>query len=271
MNSALAIGSALAALPLAGFLADFENWVGGLSTRLAEAVGGASDPVTLAIFFAAGVLASLTPCVYPMIPIVVAYMGGAETRALADGAPAAGRRRRILVRSLLYVVGMALVYTGLGLAAVLLGRTFGALTQTWWAYGFVGLVLFVFGLSLLGLFDIRVPAFLLNLAGGGPREGHLGAVVMGATSSIVAAPCAAPIVFPLVAIVGQQGRLVFGALAMLSFSLGLGLLFLLLGISSGLAASLPRPGGWMETLKKVLGVVMVLLALYFFHMGYLRW
>jgi thiol:disulfide interchange protein DsbD len=262
----------LAALtPLAGFLLDLENWVGGLSSKLAESVGGASDPVAVGIFFLAGILASLTPCVYPMLPIVVAYMGGAETAAMAAGAEQAGRRRRIVMRSLLYVVGMAIVYTALGLAAVLLGRTFGALTQEPWAYAIVGLVMLVFGLSLFGLFEIKVPDFILQKVGTGPREGHIGAIVMGATSAIVAAPCAAPIVFPLVAIVGQQGRIVFGTIAMLAFSLGLGLLFLVLGIFSGAAASMPRPGGWMVTLKKVLGVVMVILALYFFYQGYLRW
>jgi thiol:disulfide interchange protein DsbD len=259
-----------AAIPLASLLRDFESWVGGISERLASAVSGASDPLAIAIFFAAGVLASLTPCVYPMIPIVVAYMGGAESAAAAGGGGDVGRRQRVVFRSLAYVVGMALVYTALGLTAVLLGRTFGAMTQTAWAYWIVGGVLVVFALSLVGLFELRVPNFILQRVGTGPREGMLGAVVMGATSAVVAAPCAAPIVFPLVTIIGTQQRVVFGTVAMLAFSLGLGLLFLLLGISSGLAASVPRPGAWMVRLKAGLGVVMILLSLYFFYQGYLK-
>jgi thiol:disulfide interchange protein DsbD len=242
-----------------------------MSTQLAEAVSGSSDPVAIGIFFVAGVLASLTPCVYPMIPIVVAYMGGAESAAAASGSESGGRKRRVVIRSLAYVLGMAVVYTALGLTAVLLGKTFGAMTQTAWAYWLVAAVLILFGLNLFGLFELRVPDFIMKRVGTGPREGLLGAGVMGATSAVVAAPCAAPIVFPLVTIIGTQGRVVFGGLAMLSFSLGLGLLVLLLGVSSGLAASVPRPGQWMVTLKKVLGVVMVLISLFFAYQGYLRW
>ncbi len=267
----ISVSPVAAALPVASLLVDLENWVGGLSARLAEAVAGASDPVAVMIFFAAGVLASLTPCVYPMLPIVVTYMGGAETAAVAAGATAEGRRKRIVMRSLAYVIGMALVYTALGLAAVMVGRTFGAMTQSPWAYGLVGVVMVIFALNLFGIFELRVPSFITDRLGTGPREGLGGAAIMGATSAIVAAPCAAPIVFPLVTIVGTEGRVIFGAIAMLAFSLGLGLLFMLLGIFSGLAASLPRPGGWMVTLKKVVGGLMLAIALYFFYLGYLRW
>ncbi|RMG46029.1 MAG: hypothetical protein D6718_06275 [Acidobacteria bacterium] len=268
MTSVAALGLRLA--PLAGLLTDLENWAGGVSARLADAVGHVSDPLALGIFFAAGVLASLTPCVYPMIPIVVAYMSGAESAALATGGAPSGRRARVLVRSLAYVSGMALVYTGLGLFALLARRPFGSVTQTFWGYAFVALVLFVFALSLLGLFEIRVPSFVLDRIGSGPRQGLIGAVAMGASSAVVAAPCAAPIVVPLAAIVAQQGRIVFGTLAMLSFSLGLGLLLLLIGVSSGLAATMPKPGGWMVTLKKAMGVVMLGLAAWFLYQGWWR-
>ncbi len=251
-------------------VASFSQWVGGLSDQLAGAVGGASDPLAIAIFFGAGVLASLTPCVYPMIPIVVTYMGGAETDALAAGASSEGRRGRILLRALIYVIGMAVVYTGLGMFAILASKPFGSVTQSFWGYAIVGLVLAIFGLGMMGLFEIRVPSFLLNRIGTGPRQGMIGAALMGATSAIVAAPCAAPIVLPLVALVAKEGRLLFGTIAMLAFSFGLGLLFVVLAIFSGMAASLPRPGGWMVTLKKIVGVVMLLLALWFFYQGWGR-
>jgi len=246
-------------------LESFERWVGGLSDQLAQSLAGASDPLALLIFFAAGLLTSLTPCVYPMIPIVVTFMGGAESASVAAGADRSGRRSRVFWRSLLYVLGMAVVYTALGLAAILAGRTFGSLTQSFWGYALVAAVLAVFGLSLLGLFEVRVPTFILQRLGSGPREGSLGALLMGATSAIVAAPCAAPIVFPLAAMVAREGRVVFGTIAMLVFSLGLGVLFLVLGVSSGLMASLPRPGAWMVTLKKVTGAVMLLIAASFVY------
>lgn len=255
---------------LAAPLAEEAAWIGRLSRALAESAQGASLPAALAIFFVGGLLASLTPCVYPMIPIVVAYMGGAESSATA-GVSAAARRRRVVLRAVAYVLGMAVVYTVLGVVAASLGQTFGGLTQTFWAYAFVAVVMLVFGLSLLGLFEIRVPSFLMNRLGGGPREGLLGAAFMGATSGLVAAPCAAPIVFPLLAMVGRQGRPVFGALGMFSFSLGLGMLFLALGIFSGLATALPKPGGWMVVMKKIVGALMIVLAGYFLWQGWQRW
>ncbi len=257
-----------AAAPL---LADLGNWAETLSDQLSAHIEGASMPVALGIFFLGGVLASLTPCVYPMIPIVIAYMGGAETAAVASGADAAGRRRRVVMRAVAYVLGMSVVYTILGIVAAMLGKTFGAMTQTFWAYAVVALVLIVFGLGLFGLFEIRVPSFIMNRVGTGPRQGLGGALVMGATSGIVAAPCAAPIVFPLLALVGQGGAVLFGTLGMFVFSLGLGLLFLLLGIFSGMAASMPRPGPWMVTLKKVVGVLMIVLGVFFLYKGYQRW
>ena len=255
-------------LALAG--SGLEDRVSALAAQLADSVTGASDPLAIGLFFAAGGLASLTPCVYPMIPIVVTYMGGAESDAVAAGASVEGRRWRVTLRALGYVAGMSAIYTGLGMAAILLGKPFGSLTQTFWGYGLVALVLGVFGLSMMGLFEIRVPSFLLDRVSSGPRQGMLGAALMGATSAIVAAPCAAPIVFPLVTLVATQQRLVFGTVAMLAFSLGLGVLFLVLAIFSGLAASLPRPGGWMVTLKKIIGVVMLVLAVWFVYQGWMR-
>jgi thiol:disulfide interchange protein DsbD len=252
---------------LAGFLGELESYVGGLAETLAGSVGEASDPLRLALFFGAGVLASLTPCVYPMIPIVVTYMGGAESTSMAEGAGREGRRGRVFVRALLYVGGMAVVYTALGLAAILLGKPFGSLTQSFWGYAIVAGVIGVFALSMLGLFEIRVPSFLLNRVGTGPKQGFAGSVVMGASSAIVAAPCAAPIVLPLVTLVAQEQRILFGGMLMLSFSLGLGLLFLVLAVSSGLAASMPRPGMWMVTLKKGVGILMLGLAGLFLWWG----
>ncbi len=260
--------SALACIALLGGVTE---WLDRLSGQLNRAASGVADPVALVFVFLAGIVASLTPCVYPVIPLVVAYMSGSEASAVAGGAEITGRRRRAVMRSLAFVVGLAIVYTALGVAAILLGRPFGSLTQTWWGYAIVGIVFFVFGLSMWGLFELRVPSFILDRFGTGPRQGFWGAVGMGATSAIVAAPCAAPIVFSIAVKLGQEQRFVFGTAAMLVFSLGMGLLFLLLGIFSSLAASLPRPGVWMVTLKKVVAVVMIVMAGYFFYKGYQRW
>lgn len=231
----------------------FIDWVDDLIQGLNERLEGASIAGALGIFFIAGFLTSLTPCVYPIIPIVVAFMGGAGKRS----------RAHTVGLALLYVAGMAVIYTGLGILAALMGRPFGTLTQSWWAYGIVALIIFLFGLSMLGLFEIRLPTRLVGAASGGPREGVAGALFMGATSAVVAAPCAAPVVGVAMVWIGQQGQVGLGAAVMLAFSLGLGSLLVILGISAGLAARAPRSGKWTEYVKKGFGIAMILIALFF--------
>jgi thiol:disulfide interchange protein DsbD len=231
----------------------FIDWVDDLIQGLNDRLEGASIIGALGIFFVAGFLTSLTPCVYPIIPIVVAFMGGAGKRS----------RAHTIGLALLYVAGMAVIYTGLGVLAALLGRPFGTLTQSWWAYGLVSLIIFLFGLSMLGLFEIRLPSRLVGAASGGPREGIVGALFMGATSAIVAAPCAAPVVGVAMVWIGQQGQVGLGAAVMFAFSLGLGLLLVILGISAGMAARAPRSGRWTEYVKKGFGIAMILIALFF--------
>jgi len=259
-SMATATASAAGASPVSGAeessrgLYDrFIDWIDDLTQALNDRLEGASIFGAIGIFFVAGFLTSLTPCVYPIIPIVVAFMGGAGKRS----------RAHTIGLALLYVTGMAVIYTGLGILAALLGRPFGTLTQSWWAYGIVALIIFLFGLSMLGLFEIRLPTRLVGAASGGPREGVLGALFMGATSAIVAAPCAAPVVGVAMVWIGQQGQVGLGAAVMLAFSLGLGLLLVILGISAGLAARAPRSGKWTEHVKKGFGIVMILIALFF--------
>jgi thiol:disulfide interchange protein DsbD len=247
------VQAAEVAEPSRGLYDRFIDWIDDLIQGLNDRLEGASIAGALGIFFVAGFLTSLTPCVYPIIPIVVAFMGGAGKRS----------RAHTIGLALLYVAGMSVIYTGLGIMAALMGRPFGTLTQSWWAYGVVALIIFLFGLSMLGLFEIRLPTKLVGAASGGPREGIGGALFMGATSAIVAAPCAAPVVGVAMVWIGQQGQVTLGAAVMFAFSLGLGSLLVILGISAGLAARAPRSGKWTEYVKKGFGVAMILIALFF--------
>jgi len=232
-------------------------WANGLIGQMQDALAGSSVVGALLIFFAAGFLTSLTPCVYPIYPVVITFMGGTEKRS----------RAHTVVLAVTYVAGMAVVYTALGVLAGVLGRAFGTLTQAWWSYGLVGLILVVFGLSMLGLYNIQMPQTLTRAAGGGPRRGLGGALFMGAMSAVVAAPCAAPVVGSAMAWIGQQGRVGLGAAVMFAFSLGLGALLVIMGIFAGLATQ-ARGGVWTDYVKKGFGVAMVALGLYF---GYKGW
>ena len=207
------------------------------------------------VVFAAGVLTSFTPCVYPMIPVTVTFIGGA----------AAGNRWRAFSLSGVYVLGLALVYSSLGVAAALLGKQFGNFTRTPWIYAGVGVIFALFGAAMLGWISIPVPGLVSQAQVKGVRRGgYLGAALIGAASGFVAAPCTAPVLGTLLLYVSQTRDAVWGGWLMLVFALGLGLLLMVVGVFSGLLANLPRAGAWMDRIKRVFGVGMLLVAAYFF-------
>jgi thiol:disulfide interchange protein len=203
------------------------------------------------IVFAAGVLTSFTPCVYPMIPVTVTYIGGAS----------AGSRRRAALRTLVYVLGIAIVYSSLGAFAALTRKFFGQIATNPWVLFAVGNVIILFGLSMLDAVMIPIPGILTRGARGG--ENYLGALVMGMASGFVAAPCTAPVLGTLLLYVGSRGNVLYGASLLFVFAFGLGFLLLILGTFAGSLASLPKAGAWMVTVKKVFGFAMILIGEYF--------
>lgn len=209
----------------------------------------------LAIFivFAAGVLTSLTPCVYPMIPITVTYIGGSSV----------GSKRKGFILSLFFVLGLCLIYSSLGAFSGLTGKVFGNMSQNLWVYIIVANIIILFGLSMLGVFTIRLPAFLSGIGKTGRGGGYLGALLMGIAAGFIAAPCTAPVLGVLLVLVGQKGNILYGAFLLLVFSFGLGLLFLILGTFSGLIASMPKAGRWMDRVKIGFGIAMILIGEYF--------
>lgn len=234
-----------------GLLETINDWGFALGETLKSQLQAGSIGAVFVVF-AAGVLTSFTPCVYPMIPVTVTYIGGA----------AGGNRRRAVALSLTYVLGLALMYAALGVAAAMLGKIFGEFTRSPWVFGAVGLIIVALGLAMLGVFTI--PALMTDLQGQGVRRGgFLGAAVMGVAAGFVAAPCTAPVLGLLLAYVGQTRDVVWGGALLFVFALGLGLLLMLLGIFSGLLTSLPRAGAWMERIKKGFGAAMLLIGAWF--------
>jgi len=214
---------------------------------------GGSPLVAIAAAFAGGILAGLSPCVYPLLPIVSAYVG---SRSVGEKT-----RLRSFLLSLAYVVGMAVIYAVLGMVAALTGSLFGRISTSPWALLFVANILIVCALNTLDV--IPFPTWfsgrpLEPAAGGLP-----GAFLLGATSGLVASPCTSPVLFGLLTFVATTKRVMYGGSLMFAFSLGMGILLMLAGTFSGLAAQLPKPGRWMIGVKKVLGLLLLGLAEYY--------
>ena len=228
----------------------------GIETYLAG-----SPLIAVGAVFAAGILAGLSPCVYPMVPIVSAYVASRTS----------GERSRLrsFLLSLCYVLGMAAVYALLGMIAALTGSLFGQISTSPWALLAVANVLILFALNTLEV--IPFPAWL----SGRPKEtaagGMPGAFLIGAASGLVASPCTSPVLFALLTFVATGSTVLYGGILLFSFSFGMGMPLLLVGTGSGLVAALPKPGGWMLVAKKVLGLLMLLLAEYYLILAGQRW
>ena len=224
-----------------------------LAQRLSE-----SPLSALPFLYLAGVLTSLTPCIYPMIPITAAIVGGAN----ADGTrpPMA----RTLVLTLSYVIGLATVYALLGVVAGLTGTMFGTVSTNPWLYFAMANLLLLSALAMLDVIPVRLPAGLAGraaTAGTGGRAG--GAFVMGAMSGLVAAPCGAPVMAAVLTWVTRTGSGLLGFAYLLAFSFGMCTLLVLVGLSSGAVARLPRAGAWMLWVKRLFALAMVGVAEYY--------
>ena len=220
----------------------------GIETYLAG-----SPLVAVGAVFAAGILAGLSPCVYPMVPIVSAYVA-----SRTSGEP--GRLNSFLL-SLCYVLGMAAVYALLGMIAALTGSLFGRISTSPWALLAVANVLIFFALNTLEV--IPFPAWFSRRPKDPAAGGMPGAFLIGAASGLVASPCTSPVLFSLLTFVAAGKTVLYGGVLLFAFSLGMGMPLLVLGTGSGLAAALPRPGIWMLVAKKVLGLLMLGLAEYY--------
>ncbi len=214
------------------------------------------------LLFGAGVLTSLTPCVYPMIPITAAIVGG-QSAAEQAGTAVASRWRPVGL-SLTYVLGLATVYAGLGLLAGLTGTMFGTVSANPWAYFTMANLLLIAALSMFDVIPVRVPTAILQRAANAGTGGRVaGAFVMGAASGLVAAPCSAPVMAAVLTWVSTTGSALLGFTYLFVFSLGMCTLLLVVGISAGTLSRLPRAGMWMVYVKKTFAFIMLGMAEYY--------
>lgn len=204
---------------------------------------------TLIAVFLAGMAASLTPCVYPMIPITMAIIG-AKGSSWSRG----------LSLSLSLVLGMAVTYSTLGVLAARTHVAFGAFAQKPAFLVPFAILFALMALSLFGAFEIRLPAALQSrLQGDGPRRGYGGAFVMGLVLGPISAPCVGPIIGTVLLSIAQTGNMALGALQLFIFALGMGVLFVAVGTFS---AALPKSGDWLTKIKQIMGLVVLAFAVW---------
>ena len=220
----------------------FENIGQIIQTNPALAIG---------LIFLAGVGVSFTPCVYPVIPMTLGYIG----------ARSAGDRWKGFMLSLVYVFGMAMTYAVLGAFAALTGQLFGRIGSSPWTYLVVANVCLVLGLSMLGLFEL--PQFGAGLTAS-KKKGYFGAFLVGVVSGLIVGPCTAPVLAAVLVYVGSQKNVVYGFSLLFAFGYGVGFLMLLLGTFTGLATSLPKSGQWLVRVKQAFGWLLILAAQYLF-------
>jgi thiol:disulfide interchange protein DsbD len=214
----------------------------------------------LPFIFAGGVLTSLTPCVYPMIPITAAIVGGTS---VAEGTAKPPRWRPALL-TLMYVLGLALVYSALGLFAGMTGTLFGSVSTNPWLYFAMANLLLLAALAMFDVLPVRVPTRILERASSAGTAGRAsGAFTMGAMSGLVAAPCSAPVMAAVLTWVSSTKSAALGFLYLFVFSLGMCTLLVVVGLSSGAIARLPRAGMWMVWVKRFFAIVMIGVAEYY--------
>jgi cytochrome c-type biogenesis protein len=215
-----------------------------------------SPLLAVATLFGAGLVTSLTPCVYPMIPITAGVIAG-------SAGPAAPRWRTVTL-TLTYVAGLALLYATLGLIAGMTGTLFGTVSANPWARFAIGNLLLLFGLVMLDVIPVAAPQRLIGWASALGGGSYPGVFLLGATSGIVAAPCGAPAFAAVLTWVATIGSPVLGFVYLFVFSLGMTALLVAVGIFSGTLSRLPRSGRWMVWIKRAAGLILIGMAQYYF-------
>lgn len=225
------------------------------STQLAKLFKQGSFWLIVSFFFGAGLLLAFTPCVLPMIPILSGIIVGRGSHPT---------KMHGFLLSLAYVLGMALAYAAIGVAAGLSGTLLSSALQTPWALGSFAAVFVLLSLSMFGFYELQLPSALqskLTNTSNRLHGGHLsGVFVMGALSAVIVSPCVAAPMAAALLYIGQTHDAWLGGTALFALAMGMGLPLLLIGASAG--ALLPKAGAWMEAVKRFFGVLMLALAIW---------
>jgi len=221
-----------------------------LRAPFADALQGGSYAGALGLIFVAGLATSLTPCVYPMIAITVSVFGARQAES----------RARAAVLSTSFVLGIAALFTPLGVISALTGSVFGSALASPWVLGTLAALFALMAFSMFGLFDLALPVGLQNRLAEAGGFGVRGAFALGFANGLIAAPCTGPVLAVLLTWVATTGHVGFGAVALFVYAIGIGVLFWLVGT---FAITLPKSGRWVEWTKSIFGIAMLALALYY--------
>ena len=213
--------------------------------------------LTFFAIFLIGLALNLTPCVYPMLSVTVSLFGSqSETKFL-----------RVFFKAILYVLGIATMYSVLGVIAALGGGLFGSWLQSPWVLGSIAALLFALALSSFGLYQIQMPFWLTSKLGGTTGSGFIAIYLSGLVVGVFAAPCVGPLVIALLAFVAAKGSASFGFCVFFTLAFGLGFPYLILGTFSGLLKKIPRSGSWLVWVEHTFGVILTGAALFYLSLA----
>lgn len=220
-----------------------------------EAIQGALQGQSLLAYplvFGAGLVTSLTPCVYPLIPVTVSILGAKKAES----------RGKAFLLALSYVLGIAVTYAALGAFAALTGALFGEVASNPWVNIVMAVILAALSLNMLEVFHFRLPG-LAGASAGQRKTGFVSNFVLGLVFGLVASPCTAPVLGAILLWVGQTGSVVRGSSLLFVFALGMGAFLLAVGTFSSLATTLPKSGDWMVRVKIAMGTLLLAMAGWF--------
>lgn len=229
-----------------------ENLLGNLNSYLQG-----SYLLAFTAAYIGGVLVGFTPCIYPLIPVTIGFIGAQGTSS----------RLRGFLLSLFYVIGMAVTYSIMGIVAVLSGKIFGQMQTTPWTYFIMANLCIFMGLAMMNVFNISVPIPQKLMRLTNSKEGFLGSFLIGATSGIIIGPCTAPVLAVLLGFVAMRSHMILGASLLFVFAFGMGTLLIIAGTFAGLIAALPRSGEWMTKIKYIFGWILIGAGEYFLYMA----
>ena len=229
----------------------------GNTAKIAEALVSESSFFILFVFFIFGLLLSLTPCIFPMIPILSSII----VSQAGDGKPSVSKA---FFTSLIYVLSMAITYTIVGLVAGLMGADIQASMQNPWVLGVFSIMFVALAFSLFGYYEIGLPSSLQSkitkASDNAQDKGILGTIIMGLLSALIVGPCVAPPLGGAILFISHTGDALLGGMALFIMSIGMGMPLLLIGVGAG--KFMPRPGGWMTKVSEVFGIMMLGLAIF---------
>jgi thiol:disulfide interchange protein DsbD len=217
------------------------------------------SPFDYVIAFLAGVVVSFSPCIYPLIPVTAGFIG---VRSV-------GSKRKGFLLSFVYVSGIAITYAALGVVASFTGVLFGSISSHPFILLGMGIIVILLGISMFDIFQIKVPQ-LVHLPA--LKKGdYISTFVLGLASGLIIGPCVTPVLGTILIYLATKQNVFYGVTLLMVFAYGMGVFLILVGIFSGMMASLPKTGKWMIIVKRVSGITLMGIGIYFILRAIERW